>query len=67
MAPPPGSVALREEGSEMGQWPLPAFLAGKNLFPSSCLDARHFSSSLYVTGAFQVATPVLELTGSECE
>ena len=39
----------------------------KKLFPSSHLDARHFSSSLYVTGAFQAATPVLELRGNESE
>ena len=31
------------------------------------LDARHFSFSLYTTGAFQAATPVLELRGSESE
>ena len=65
MAPPPGSVALREEGSEMGQWPLPAFLSERNLFPNSCLDARHFSSSLYATGTFQAATLVLNPRGNE--
>ena len=32
---------------------------------SACLDAQHFSSSLYTTGAFQAATPVLELRRSE--
>ena len=37
----------------------------RKLSPSSCLYARHFSSSLYATGAFQAATPVLELRGSE--
>ena len=31
----------------------------------SHLDVRHFSSSLYTTAAFQVATAVLELSGSE--
>ena len=31
------------------------------------LDARHFSSSLYATGAFQAASLVLELRGSESE
>ena len=36
----------------------------KKLSPSSCLDARH-SSSLCATGAFQAATPVLELRGRE--
>ena len=60
-----GSVALWEEGSEKGQWPLPAFLSGRKLSPSSRLHARHFSSSLYAPGAFEAATPVLELTGSE--
>ena len=37
---------------EGGQWPL----SRRKLCPSSCLDARHFRSSLYVSGAFQ-ATP----------
>ena len=32
---------------------------------SAHLDARHFSFSLYATGVFQAATPVLELKGSE--
>ena len=44
-----------------------AFLSGRKLSPSSCLDARHFSSSPYATGAFQVATPVLELRGTASE
>ena len=35
--------------------------------PSSCFDAKHFTFSLYATGAFQAATPVLELRGSEFE
>ena len=35
------------------------------LSPNSLLDARYFSSSLYATGAFQTATPVLELRGSQ--
>ena len=61
------SVALSGEGSEKGQWPLPAFLSGRKLFPSSHLDARHFSSSLYDTGAFQATSLVLELRGSESE
>ena len=34
---------------------------------SACLDARYFNLSLYTTGAFQAATPVLELRGSESE
>ena len=39
----------------------------RTLFPRSCLDARHFSSSLYASGAFQAATLVLELKGNESE
>ena len=37
----------------------------KGTMASAGLDARHFSSSLYTTGAFQSATPRLELRGSE--
>ena len=62
-----GFVAVWEEGSEKGQGPLPTFLSGIKLFPSSCLDSRHFSSSLYATGTFQAATPVLELRANESE
>ena len=58
---PDSSVPLWGEGSDKGQWPLPAFLSGRKLSPSSHLDPRHFSSSLYATGAFQATTPVLEL------
>ena len=67
MAPacqPCGSV---RKGSGKGQWPLPTFLSGRKLSPSSHLDARHFSFSLDATGAFPAATPVLELRGSESE
>ena len=65
---PAGSVALWGEGSRKAQWPVPAILSGKELSPSSSPDARHFGSSLYATGAFQVATlVVLELRGSESE
>ena len=47
---------------------LSAFLSGRKLSPSCGLDATsHFSSSLYATGAFQAATLVLELRGSESE
>ena len=56
-----------EMGSEKGQWPLPDFLSERKLSPSSCLDARYFISSLPATGAFQAATLVLELRGSESE
>ena len=59
------SVALQGEGPEKGQWPLPNFLSWRKLFSSSCLDARHFSSSMYATGAIQAAAPLLELRGSE--
>ena len=52
-------------GSEKGQWPLPTFLSGRKLSPISHLDARHFSSSLCATGAFQAAILVLELRGSD--
>ena len=37
----------------------------KGTMASVHLDARHFSFSLYTTGAFQAATPVLELRGNE--
>ena len=46
------SVALRGEGSEKGQWP--AFLSGRRLSPSSHLDNRHFTFSLFAIGAFQL-------------
>ena len=65
MAPPTSSVAPWVEGSGKRQWPLSVFLFGRKLSPSSHLDARHFSSSLYATGAFESVTPVLELRG-EC-
>ena len=39
----------------------------KGTMASACLDARHFSFSLYATGAFQAATLVLKLRGSESE
>ena len=37
----------------------------KGTMASAHPDARHFSFSLYTTGAFQAAIPVLELRGSE--
>ena len=37
----------------------------KATMASAHLDARHFSSSLYATVAFQAAAPLLELRGSE--
>ena len=39
----------------------------KGTMASARLDARHFSFSLYTTGAFQAATQVLEFRGSESE
>ena len=42
------------EGSKKGQW-------------SAHLRAAHFILSLYTTGAFQAATPVVELRGSESQ
>ena len=39
----------------------------KGTMASACLDARHFSFSLYTTGAFPAAAPVLEVRGSESE
>ena len=42
-----------------------AFLSERKLSPRSRLDAIHFSFALYATDAFQAATPVLELRGSE--
>ena len=42
------------EGSEKGQWPLPAFLSGGRLSCSSHLDARHFSPSVYAMVTFKL-------------
>ena len=42
-------------------------MSGRKLSPRSCLDGKHFHSSLYAIGAFQAATLVLELRGSESE
>ena len=39
----------------------------KGTMASAHLDARHFSFSLYTTGAFPAAAPVLEVRGSESE
>ena len=64
---PARSVALCGEGSEKEQWPLPKVLSGRKLSPSSHPDARHFSSSLYAFSAFQAASLVLDLRGSEYE
>ena len=50
----------------MAPWPCWGGLR-KWAMASACLDARHFSSSLYATGAFQAATPVPELRMSESE
>ena len=50
-----GSVALCGEGLEKGQWPLLVLIPDTSVSP------------LYTTGAFQGATLVLELRGSESE
>ena len=60
-------MTLWGEGSEKGKWPVPTFLSDRKLSFSFHLDARHFISSLYATGAFQAATLVLELRESESE
>ena len=39
----------------------------KEMMASAYLDTRNFSSSLYAAGAFQAASLVLELKGSESE
>ena len=67
MVPVAGSMVLWGEGSEMGQWLLPAFLSGRKLSLSSCLDTRHFHSSLYATGVFQATLLVWDLRGSKFE
>ena len=52
-------------------WHQPAGSVGggfrKWTMASAHLDARHFSVSLYATGAFQAATLVLEHRGSESD
>ena len=60
-----GSV---EGGLKRGTMAFACFLSGRELSPSSCPDARYYSSSLYDTGALQAATLVmLELKGSMSE
>ena len=65
------AVSARLVESQMWHQPdgsvAPPFLSGRQLYPSSCLDVRHFSSSPYATGALQSATLVLELRGRESE
>ena len=56
-----GSVG---RGLKKGTMASACLSAREKAVPSSYLDARHFSSSLYATGAFQVATLMLELRGS---
>ena len=51
----------------MEQWPLPALLSGRKWLPSSYPDARHFTSSPYVSNACQAAVLALELRRSESE
>ena len=52
-----------QPGSNVALWRRPQ----KGTMASAHLDARHFRSSLYATGSFQAATPVLELRESESE
>ena len=62
------TVLARWMGSQM--WQLTGFCGGgfrKGTMASAHLDARHFSLPLPASGALQVATPVLELRGSESE
>ena len=59
------SVTLWWEGSEEEQWLLLVVLSWRKLSPNCCPDARHFSSSLYATGGFLAAIPVLRLRGNE--
>ena len=59
-----GSVA---GGFRRGTMASACLSAREKAVPSSYLDARHFSSSLYATGAFQAAAPVLEHRGNESE
>ena len=65
--PPASSVAMWGGGLSKGRQPRPTFLSERKLSPRSHLDARPFSSSPYATGAFQAATLVLKLRGSESE
>ena len=39
----------------------------KGTIASTHLDSRHFIFARYATGAFQIATPMLELKGSVSE
>ena len=67
MTPTCQLCSFEEEGSEMRQRPPPTFLSRRKLSPGSCFDGRHFSSSLYATGAFQAVILLLELRASESE
>ena len=66
MAPACQLCGLWGEGSEKGSLACLPFYLGEICLPAR-LDARHFSFSLYATGAFQAATLVLELRGNESE
>ena len=61
------TVLARLVGSQI--WHQPSGSVGprfrKGTVAAVCLDASHFTSSLYATGAFQASIPVLELRGSE--
>ena len=60
-------MALCGEGSERGGCHCLAsrVLSKRKLAPGTSPDARHFSFSLYATGAIQAAALVLEPRGSE--
>ena len=62
-----GSMLARLMESQIWHPPVGSVGGGcrRGTMGSARLDARHFSVSLYATGAFQGATPVLELRGNE--
>ena len=64
---PAGSVALLRGEFTKGTVASACLLSGRKLSPSSCLDIRYFSFSIYATGAFQPATSVQEIRRSESE
>ena len=63
------TVLARLMESQIWHQPTASVGGGLNnrVMASACPNARHFSLSLYITGAFQAATPVLELRGCESE
>ena len=61
------TVLVRWVESQMWYQPTSSGWGGlsKGTMASACPDASHFSISLYTTGAFQAASPMLELRGYE--